>query len=204
MNTKLIQLSIFSLFIFFTSCANDDDAVTTTPVSLETKTVTNLYAPQTGGQGQPTAGAFTKFSFSENQIVASDNWDIAFRGTTLIVNGGEAIGLTDEPTRTGDGAVSKVVGTFNTVTSIPDVASFAQDGSGTYAFAEPWYDYNATTHVITPKAGTIYVVKTHDGKYAKFEILSYYQDAPANPDMTSASRYYTFKFVYQPNSVTHF
>ena len=66
MNTKLIQLSIFSLFIFFTSCTNDDDAVTTTPVSLETKTVTNLYAPQTGGQGQPTAGAFTKFSFSEN------------------------------------------------------------------------------------------------------------------------------------------
>lgn len=204
MNTKLIQLSLFSLFIFFTSCTNDDDATTATPVSLETKTVTNLYAPQTGGQGQPTAGAFTKFSFSDNQIVTSDNWDIAFRGTTLLVNGGEAIGLTDEPTRTGEGAVSKVVGVFNTVTSIPDAASFVQDGSGSYAFSEPWYDYNPTTHVITPKAGTIYVVKTHDGKYAKFEILSYYQDAPTSPDMTSASRYYTFKFVYQPNNTTHF
>ena len=40
-----------------------------------------------------------------------------------------------------------------------------------------------------------------DGKYAKVEILSYYQGAPDSPDaFTDQSRYYTFNYVYQPNS----
>ena len=53
-------------------------------------------------------------------------------------------------------------------------------------------------------AGKVFVVKTHDGKYAKFEILSYYKDAPATPDATSVGRYYTFNYAYQANSTTTF
>jgi len=204
MKKTLIKLSAVLFFISFVSCSNDDDSSNGGNEPLETITFSNLYAPQTGGQGQPTSGEFTKFSFSENATVTSDNWDIAFRGTTIIVNGGTAIGLTDEPTRTGDAAVSIVTSTFDAVTEVPAAATFAQDGTGTYAFSEPWYDYNPTTHIISPKAGRVYVVETHDGKYAKFEILSYYQDAPANPDMTSPSRYYTFRFVYQANGETSF
>ena len=34
------------------------------------------------------------------------------------------------------------------------------------------------------------------------EILNYYKDAPANPTLTSLSKYFTFKYVYQPNGTT--
>lgn len=194
---SVLVVSIFSLLA---SCSTDD---TPKPVTLETKTFANLYAPQTGGQGQPVGGAFTKFSFSQNAIVTDDSWDIAFRGTTILVNGGAAIGITDEPTRTGSGAVSIVSNTLAGVTVVPESSTFKQDGANTYAIStgsgNGWYNYDPTNNLITPIAGKILVVKTHDGKYAKMEIISYYKDAPANPDPTVGSRYFTFKFVYQPS-----
>jgi len=188
----------------FTACSDDENTPAAT--ALETKTFTNLHAPQTGGQGQPVGGAFTKFSFAQNAVVTDDSWDIAFRGTTLLVNGGSAIGITDEPTRTGNGAVSIVNNTLAGVTAVPATTSFVQDAAGSYAIptgsGQGWYTYNSSTNLVTPIAGKILVVRTHDGKYAKMEILSYYKDAPANPDATSLGRYYTFRFVYQPNGTT--
>ncbi len=206
MNTKFLKLSLLALFIFTASCSSDDDKNEVAPV-VTTK-VSNIAAPQTGGQGQPAGGAFVKFSFSQNKVVTDNNWDIAFRGTTIIVNGGAKIGLTDEPERTGSGAVSIVSGTFASVTAFPAATTFAQDASAVYAIptgsGKGWYAYNMETHIITPIAGKVFVVKTHDGKYAKFEILSYYKDAPASPTQTSESPYYTFNFAYQANSTTTF
>lgn len=199
---SVLVVSIVSLFA---SCSNDDDN-TSTPATLETKTFSNLYAPQTGGQGQSVGGAFTKFSFSQNATVTDDSWDIAFRGTTIVVNGGTAIGITDEPTRTGSGAISIVSNTLSAVTTIPSASTFTQDGTSTYAIptgsGNGWYNYNSTNNLITPIAGKIFVVKTHDGKYAKMEIISYYKDAPTNPDATALSRYFTFKYVYQPSGTS--
>jgi hypothetical protein len=195
---SVLLLSVFSLLA---SCSKDDEP-TPVAVTLETKTFTNLNAPQTGGQGQPVGGAFTKFSFSENAVVTNDSWDIAFRGTTILVNGGTVIGITDEPTRTGVGAISIVSNTLDAVTSIPQASTFVQDGTNSYAIPtgsdNGWYSYNPMANLITPIAGKILVIKTHDGKYAKMEIISYYKDAPANPDATSLTRYFTFKYVYQP------
>jgi hypothetical protein len=208
LKSKFLKLSLLTLAVFSVSCSNDDDDNKQQPTTLETVTVSNLYAPQTGGQGQPVGGAFAKFSFSENAVVTNNNWDVAFRGTTIIVNGGTQIGIADEPTRTGIGAVSIISNTLDAVTTFPAASTFAQDGNATYAIptgsGNGWYSYNAATNVITPIAGKIFVVKTHDGKYAKFEILSYYKDAPANPDAASLTRYFTLKFVYQPNSTTTF
>ncbi|MDR7208898.1 HmuY family protein [Flavobacterium piscis] len=210
MKTHFLKLSLLALFIFTASCSSDDDNNTTPPVVVTTK-VSNLSAPQTGGQGQPIGGEFTKFSFSENKVVTTDKWDIAFRGTFIIVNGGVKVNAEDagEPARTGSGAVSIVSGIFESVTTFPAAATFAQDGASIYAFptsgTDAWYDYNSLTHIISAKAGKVFVVKTHDGKYAKFEILSYYKDAPAEPDATtSEARYYTFNFAYQANSTTTF
>lgn len=199
---SVLLLSVFSLLA---SCTKEDES-TPPNVTLETKTFSNLYAPQIGGQGQPISGAFTKFSFSQNAIVTNDSWDIAFRGTTIVVNGGTAIGITDEPTRTGSGAVSILLNTLSAVTTIPNSSTFNQDGVNTYAIptgsGNGWYNFNSTLYIITPIAGKIFVVKTHDGKYAKMEIISYYKDAPANPDATALSRYFTFKYVYQPNGTS--
>lgn len=192
----------FSFFSFLTSCSKEESN-TIVPTTLETMKFSNLYAPQTGGQGQPVGGAFTKFSFSQNAIVTDDSWDIAFRGTTILVNGGTSIGITDEPTRTGNAAVSIVSNTLSAVTTIPSATTFIQDGTNSYAIptgsGNGWYNYNSTTNIISPIAGKVFVVKTHNGKYAKMEIISYYKDAPVNPDATSLSRYFTFKYVYQPN-----
>lgn len=199
---SVLLLSVFSLLA---SCSKDDKD-TPANVTLETKTFSNLYAPQTGGGGQPIGGAFTKFSFSQNATVTDDSWDIAFRGTTIVVNGGTAIGITDEPTRTGIGAVSIVLNTLSAVTTIPSSSTFTQDSTKTYAIptgsGNGWYNYNSTNHIVTPIAGKILVIKTHDGKYAKMEIISYYKDAPANPDATASSRYFTFKYVYQQNGTS--
>ncbi|OIV43124.1 HmuY family protein [Flavobacterium johnsoniae] len=207
MKTKFLKLSLLALFIFTASCSSDDDKKEETPAVVTTK-VSNLAAPQTGGQGQPVGGAFTKFSFSQNKVVTDNSWDVAFRGTTIIVNGGAKIGINDEPERTGTGAASIVSGTFASVTAFPAASTFAQDGATVYAIptgsGKGWYSYNAETHIISPIAGKVFVIKTHDGKYAKFEILSYYKDAPAAPTETSVSPFYTFNFAYQANSTTNF
>ncbi|MFT6205223.1 MAG: hypothetical protein ACJA1O_002839, partial [Spirosomataceae bacterium] len=36
-------------------------------------------------------------------------------------------------------------------------------------------------------------------KFAKMEILGYYKDMPAIIDRSSQSRYYTFRYAYQPD-----
>ena len=87
-----------------------------------------------------------------------------------------------------------------------DVSLFTQDSGNGYAImsgsGNGWYTYaGPPTFLITPTAGRILVFKTADGKFAKVEILSYYEGAPENPDaFTDQSRYYTFNYVYQPNS----
>lgn len=173
-----------------------------------TTPVKDLYAPQSGGQGQPITGDYTKFSFSENKVVTGDKWDVAFRGTFIIVNGGAKVNVDDagEPARTGSGAISIVSNAFGAVTAFPAASTFKQDAATVYSIpavsGQGWYNYANT--IISPIAGKVFVVKTHDGKYAKFEILSYYKGAPATPTAESASRYYTFNFAYQANSTTTF
>jgi len=196
-------LSIIALFFAFSSCSSDDDTIETLPV--ESELIQNLHAPQEGGQGQPVYGEFIKFNFATGQTTTSDtDWDIALRGTIILINGGEKTGIDDEPNRTGNGSAYIANGTMSSVTSV-DTSRLREDavnaqaiptGSGT-----GWYMYaGAPTHLITPIAGKILVFKTHDGKYAKMEILSYYKDAPANPDaFEDFDKYYTFNYVYQPN-----
>ncbi|RKR11003.1 heme-binding HmuY-like protein [Flavobacterium sp. 90] len=207
MKTNFFKLSLLVLVLFTASCSSDDDKNTTPEVVVTTK-VSDLNAPQSGGQGQPVTGAYTKFSFSENKVVTNDNWDIAFRGTFIIVNGGAKVNVDDagEPARTGSGAISIVSNTFAAVTAFPAAATFKQDAATVYAIpgvsGQGWYNYANT--IISPIAGKVIVVKTHDGKYAKFEILSYYKGAPVTPTAESTSRYYTFNFAYQANSTTTF
>jgi hypothetical protein len=207
MKTNFLKLSLLALVLFTASCSSDDDK-DTTPEVVVTTAVKDLYAPQSGGQGQPITGDYTKFSFSENKVVTGDKWDIAFRGTFIIVNGGAKVNVDDagEPARTGSGAISIVSNTFGSVTAFPAASTFKQDAATVYAIpavsAQGWYNYANT--IISPIAGKVFVVKTHDGKYAKFEILSYYKGAPATPTAESASRYYTFNFAYQANSTTTF
>jgi len=195
-------LTIALAMTSFVACDNDSDDL----LPVVSITVEDLYAPQEGGQGQPISGAFTKFDFDLGMETDSEtDWDIAFRATDIIVNGGMSMGTTDEPVRTGDAGAYIVTGTMADVTEV-DVNLFTQDSDSGYAIVSGsgngWYTYSGPpTYLITPTAGKILVFKTADGKYAKVEILSYYQGAPENPDaFTDPNRYYTFNYVYQPNS----
>ena len=199
---KTIKLFILSLvLITFHNCDDDD------PVLLDTvsTTVEDLHAPQEGGQGQPISGLFAKFDFESGLQTESDSeWDVAFRGTSIIVNGGTSLGSADEPERTGDAGVYIFDGTMTEMTAV-ETSLIIQDSADGYAIisgsGNGWYTYaGAPTYLISPTPGKILVFRTRDGKYAKMEILSYYLGAPENPDAFSdPSRYYTFNYVYQPN-----
>ncbi|MBT5416645.1 MAG: hypothetical protein HOK79_01605 [Cryomorphaceae bacterium] len=212
MRKTTIYLTIFLLI--FSSCSKEDEIQLLDIVSEKFE---NLYAPQNGGvnqrtgQYEPVSGEFTKFNFSTGQITTSDtDWDVAFRATTIIVNGGVSLETIDEPTRTGNSAVYIANGTMSSVTNV-DLMSLTQDSSNGYAVptggGNGWYTYQGPpVNLISPTPGKILVFRTNDGKYAKMEILSYYKDAPENPDAyTDETPYYTFSFVYQPNEgVTSF
>lgn len=174
---------------------------------LVSSTFSNLHAPQTGGFGQgEIGGPFTKFSFETGDVTDSETeWDIAFRGLRIAVNGGASTGSNDEPTRNGDAAATVETGIFSEIVSA-DGLEFEQDADGAFAIpagsGNGWYDYNGATNVVTAIPGRVLVFKTHDGKYAKVEILSYYKDAPAEitPEIANSDfRYYTFNYVYNPN-----
>ena len=195
-------LTIALAMTSFLACSDDSDDL----LPVVSITIEDLHAPQEGGMGQPISGPFTKFDFDTGMETDSEtDWDIAFRATDIIVNGGSSMGTIDEPNRNGDGGAYIAMGTMADVTEV-DVSLFTQDSENGYAImsgsGNGWYTYTGPpTFLVTPTAGRILVFKTADGKFAKVEILSYYQGAPDSPDaFTDQSRYYTFNYVYQPNS----
>lgn len=192
---KSIMFSVSMLgMALLTSCDGDDPKP-----ALEATIIANLGAdPATGfdNMGHPlgTTGKFKLFSFATGAAVANtdsatNNWDIAFRGTTIIVNSG-----TSGP---GTAAAQVVEGIFDEFITAPN-AGYLQDNKNTPTYAiSDWYNY--ANQIITPKAGKVIIVKTAQSKYAKFEILSYYKDAPATPTNTDMPRYYKVRYIYQPD-----
>lgn len=197
LNAALLLLSA----ICFSACDEDDENPI---VQLEAETVADLNSVSTKN--------YTLFSFSENTIVlnadsASSKWDIGFRGTTIILNSG-----TSGP---GNAAGQTVDGIFEEIVEAPsdgyavDGATKAIVGSG------GWYTYTGEAptgpkHAILPNAGKVLVLKTADGKFVKVEIMSYYLGNPNTTtaefaDLTTraASRYYTFRFIHQPDGSTN-
>ena len=202
---KLLVLSI--MLISFFNCEDDGPNLQ----DIQSVSIEDLYAPQEGGQGQPISGTFARFDFETGlQTESETEWDVAFRGTSIIVNGSTSLGTTDEPERTGDAGVYIFDGTMAEMVAV-ETSLIIQDSSSGYAIqsgsGNGWYTYaGPPTYLINPTPGKILVFRTRDGKYAKMEILSYYLGAPENPDAFSdPSRYFTFNYVYQPNEgVTDF
>jgi hypothetical protein len=198
LNVKLILFAV----LFLLGC-DDDDA----------KPVIQLNASQVTDLNSVSTKNYTLFSFNDNAIIqnsdsSSTKWDIGFRGTTIILNGG-----TSGP---GQAQGQIATGVFDELTEAPE-AGYLSDTENEKAIlgSNGWYNYTGTTsmpnHAILPIAGKILVLKTANGRYAKVEIISYYQ---GNPDTTTpafadlatrpASRYFTFRFIYQPDGTRNF
>lgn len=203
MKSTIKFFTLFAMIFAFMSCNNDDNG--SELEAVESKTASNIPAPQTGGQGQPVGGPFTKFNFETGLISTSEtDWDIAFRGTTIAINGGMVTGTDDEPARNGNAAAFVASGTFASITDALGII-FTQDADAAYAIPtgsdNGWYNYNPQVNVVSAIPGKVLVFRTHDEKYAKVEILSYYKDAPTQPDgFVNESRFYTFNYVYNPNT----
>ena len=118
------------------------------------------------------------------------SWDVGFQRFSVKLNGGVS----------GSGEVeARVVegGDFEELSEAPyggyvtDQADADDDGVPEYAMAE-WYDYDYSTHVLTP-ADRFYVIRTVEGAYVKFQHESYYDDAG-----TSGHLKFTWGFVEEP------
>ncbi len=129
------------------------------------------------------------FDFSRGTVVATSqenlDWDLAFRRTDILTNGGET-----NPDGLG-GAVD--------LDEIPlEEASPPADGYLADATHEErglenpalhsWYNYNWTTHTITSKNHT-YAVRTAAGEVALLTFVSYYCD-------DGSSGCITFRYLY--------
>lgn len=194
-----------TLLLAVTAC---DKTETMDKQPVRTETVRNLTAdPITGvgADGRPaSAGKYTFYSFKDGILTTADSastrWDLGFKGTTILTNGGAS--------GPGQGGAVVLNGIFDEIKSLPSSATVVQDQKAALAIptgsGKGWYSYNPQTNLITPIAGKVIVVRTADGKYAKMEILSYYKDAPAAPSQTSESRYFTFRYVYQPDGTSTF
>lgn len=199
-------LAIMAAIILFNQSCTEDDPVF---VSANSTTITNLAAdPATGrdpNTGAPTGTTdkFTFFRFSDSSIVAhSDSatakWDIGFKGSEIILNSGIS----------GPGEVSGFTynGLYAELKEVPADSAFKKDASNTsLVIGKTWYSYNPTAMTLQAKAGKTFVINTADRKYVKMEILSYYKDAPANPNaFTDKDRYYTFRYACQQDGSKRF
>jgi hypothetical protein len=193
-----------ALFLFATvvcsACDEDDE---TPIIRLEAETVADL--------NSVSSKNFTLFSFANNTVPNSDSattkWDIGFRGTTIILNSGAS--------GPGQAGGQIVHGIFDELLEAP-ATGYAQDTPTTKAILGNggWYTYTGSALVpnnaILPLAGKILVLKTADQKFVKVEILSYYLGNPSTTtaafaDLATrpASRYYTFRFIYQADGTSN-
>lgn len=194
---------------FALSCQDDDPA----PDAVVATTFADLAAdPGTGvdpNTGQPTGitNKFTLFNFATGQIVAntdsaSAKWDVGFRRTTIIINGGTS----------GPGTAGAIVKTtlFEDIKEAPADGYSVDTKTATPPYAIPtgsgkgWYTYDQAANVIKPTAGKIIIFRTADNHYAKVEILSFYKGNKSTPTSDDVSGYYSFRYVYQPNDSKSF
>ena len=197
-----LNLLLAVLILFFTSCEKssnndiiiDEDVITFVELNASQYDVNILDSLVTG--------KFEKFSFSEGDTVIHDNWDVAFSGTTIIVNGGDSYSV-NQPERTGNAAVYIATGVMTDIRTV-DLSKLEQDNTSGPAIIDDlgiseqgWASYDMSTHILSPIPGRILVFRTHDNKYAKMEILYFYDTTNPTPSNGDFGGFYTFNYVYQ-------
>ena len=200
-NTFYLLLMLAISLLGFTSCDDDDEGE-----SVVLDLVSDVHATDDSGIAYFDLEGGTTLTQADSN---STTWDIAFNGSTIMINGG-----TSGP---GEGAAQIVEGIFETITSAP-TSGYSVDSADGYAIpsgsGNGWYTYTAMTepqHAILPIPGVVIVLKTGEGNYVKVEIISYYE---GNPDTSTdefadlstrpSSQYYTFQYAVQTNGGIEF
>ncbi|MEY4051659.1 MAG: hypothetical protein RIR64_644 [Bacteroidota bacterium] len=208
---KITLVTIVSVSMI--ACTKNESSVV---APLTANVVKDLAADTVLGiasNGMPySAGKYTFYSLENNAIVpntdsATTKWDVAFVSTKILINGGTS--------GTGMGGAFVYTGLFDDLKTIPTDSVFKTDNAPasyaiTYGSGKGWYTYDQATSLVTPLAGRVLVIRTASGKYAKIEIINYYKGGVTLPvtasdaDKLSKQRYYTFRYIFQPNGTKTF
>ena len=208
---KITLVTIVSVSMI--ACTKNESSVV---APLTANVVKDLAADTVLGiasNGMPySAGKYTFYSLENNAIVpntdsATTKWDVAFVSTKILINGGTS--------GTGMGGAFVYTGLFDDLKTIPTDSVFKTDYAPasyaiTYGSGKGWYTYDQATSLVTPLAGRVLVIRTASGKYAKIEIINYYKGGVTLPvtasdaDKLSKQRYYTFRYIFQPNGTKTF
>jgi len=200
---RLFVPVVLAATIAVTGCDGSEEEVV-----LDVLTVRDVPAdPPTGRDpitGQPigTTSKFTFYSLRENRVIlshteanradsASNKWDIAFRSSTILVNG-NGVGV-------GQGGAQVLESSFEDVVEAPSSGYSASSIGLESSSSVAWGTYNPATMTVFPLADRTIVLRTgNGGAYAKVNIVSYYKGAPEVPNpFQDLERYYTFEFVLQ-------
>ena len=160
--------------------------------------LTNLLATQVTTLNASSEKEYVFFDFSSGKPVkildtSSLEWDMAFRRGKVISNGGASSRLGQA------GLIDLGVVEFDEVTEVP-MDNYAQDIAAKTETENPvllkWYNYNYFTHKLTAKKNS-YAVRTANGKFAKFQFLSFYCD-------NKEAGCIKIRYVYQDNGSNSF
>ncbi len=129
---------------------------------------------------------WTRFDLARGTVAKpGEDWDLAVKRYRLVVNGGEGF--------VGDGGVHRIDGPFDAVAEAPpggyESSRVSGGGDTVNTVLDDWYGYSLFSHLLEPKPVT-FVIRTHDGRYAKIRILGYYCPGPEAGCLT-------FEYAYQ-------
>ena len=140
----------------------------------------------------------TWVQLTESGLVASSPaptdgaWDLSFDLWLLQTNSGSS--------GSGQGGAQKVVGPFSEALQAPvdgylvdavDTIGAELRRASTNAALSDWFQYDPTTQRIAPRDQSVWL-RTHDGRYAKLQIVGYY-----HPDGSEA--FYRLRWAYRPD-----
>jgi HmuY protein len=195
---RFCTLALCVIALCATSCikSSTDSTPATPPTVSKSGNITSVKNLDASSEDR-----FAFFSLRTGALVASadsasDKWDIGFRKTSIIVNGGSI--------RAGKGAGLRLTNqTFESLRTIATSGFRTDDSESNLAFTalsgQGWYNYEAT--VINPIKDVTLLIRAGDGlAVAKVQIQSYYKDAVAN-DPLATTRFYTFRYQ-MANSTT--
>lgn len=129
---------------------------------------------------------WVRFDLARRRVAGpGEPWDVGVRRNRLIVNGGEGLA--------GVAGVVRLDRPFGQVVEAPEegyeASRVTPDGDTVNTVLDGWYRYGFFSHLLTPAAGT-FVLRTHDGRFAKLAVLGYYCPGPEAGCVT-------LTFVYQ-------
>ena len=153
----------------------------------------------TSEEQEPEEGVFSKvidasdpevwiyLDIEEDEIIAveepleAENWDIGLQRFNIKLNSGvHGPSNVEAALVAGESYVPYDEAPFEGYEQ--DLADANDDEIPEYVLAD-WYDYDSSTHILTPK-DQFYVLKSRNQQYYKFRIVDYYDEAGTSGFMT--------------------